>query len=302
MIMQELYWEFIQSRKKRGFSPKTVEGYECFLAPFVSFVGCDIDMMDLTDSVIDDYILAVYRKPVARATHATYLRHLKAFIHWGIAEYGLSLSFSKIKVPKVNIKMLRIYSDDEIVLIFRSITAESPWLTARNRAMVALMLDSGLRRGELCTLLCKDVRFDTRIVKVCGKGNKERIVPLGKLAAYYVQDYLRQCPYRSSYLFVGRWGQPVTGNTVKQLISKLAHQLPFEFSSHKLRHNFATNYCLDQYEQTGQVDIYRLMVLMGHEDIETTRRYLHFANQVIAARTSISHMDRLLGVLTDPPR
>lgn len=79
----------------------------------------------------------------------------------------------------------------------------------------------------------------------------------------------------------------------KKLVSKMAKKLPFELSSHKLRHNFATNYCLDQYNAYGQVDIYRLMYLMGHEDVSTTRRYLHFANEILASKGCISHVDAI---------
>ena len=78
------------------------------------------------------------------------------------------------------------------------------------------------------------------------------------------------------------------------LISKISKKLPFEFSSHKLRHNFGTNYCLDQYDKYGQIDIYKLMVIMGHEDIKTTRKYLHIANSIIVARSNISHLDKIL--------
>ena len=67
---------------------------------------------------------------------------------------------------------------------------------------------------------------------------------------------------------------------------KLAQKLPFEFSSHKLRHNFATNYCIDQYKKHGFVDIYKLMILMGHKDVKTT-------NQIIVSRESVSHIDKI---------
>ena len=69
--------------------------------------------------------------------------------------------------------------------------------------------------------------------------------------------------------------------------------LKWYLSSHRLRHNFATNYCIDQYETNGSIDIYRLMYLMGHEDVETTRRYLHFAYEILASRGCISHLDML---------
>ncbi len=86
----------------------------------------------------------------------------------------------------------------------------------------------------------------------------------------------------------------MTGNAVKLLIHKIANEVPFDLSSHKLRHNFATNYCLDQYDKYGQIDILKLMTLMGHEDTQTTRKYLHFANQVIASKSNISHLDKVL--------
>ena len=80
---------------------------------------------------------------------------------------------------------------------------------------------------------------------------------------------------------------------VKNFMWNLAQKLPFEFSSHKLRHNFATNYCIDQYEKHGFVDIYKLMILTGHEDVKTTNRYLHIANQIIVSRESVSHIDKI---------
>lgn len=69
----------------------------------------------------------------------------------------------------------------------------------------------------------------------------------------------------------------------------------FDLSSHKLRHNFATNYCIDHVRQTGKTDVYDLSILMGHESIETTKKYEHFAHEIIAAENNISHLDMCLG-------
>lgn len=129
---------------------------------------------------------------------------------------------------------------------------------------------------------------------VHGKGNKERIVPMGILTQKYLQKYLELCPYESKYFFVGSTGEPLSCNAVKLFVSRLADNLPFELSSHKLRHNFATNYCIDQYRQFSQVDIYHLMYLMGHEDIATTKRYLHIAYEIIASEGCISHLDMVM--------
>ncbi len=67
-----------------------------------------------------------------------------------------------------------------------------------------------------------------------------------------------------------------------------------DFSSHKLRHNFATNYCIDHYEESGQADVYKLMHLMGHGNIKTTEIYLHFALDILSASSHFSHLDKLL--------
>lgn len=78
------------------------------------------------------------------------------------------------------------------------------------------------------------------------------------------------------------------------MVTKLSKKLPFDISSHKLRHNYATNYCLDQYGRNGQIDIYQLMYLLGHEEVKTTSRYLHFAYEYIATMNSISHVDHVM--------
>lgn len=263
--------------------------------PFLSFCGADTDVQAISNAQIGAYIEKCMEKGVSQGTLSTTIRHLKVFLRYIADDYHVSYILRKIRVPKMPKKNLRIYTDTEIVIIFQSVKAGSPWLTYRNCAIVALMLDSGLRQAEVCGLLKKDVNFDSNILKVCGKGNKKRVVPLGRLARHYLEVYQDACPYSDSErVFVGRRGQNLTCDAVKHMISKLAAKLPFEFSSHKLRHNFATNYCLDQYEHYGQVDIYRLMILMGHEDINTTRRYLHFANQLIAVKTNISHIDGIL--------
>lgn len=106
--------------------------------------------------------------------------------------------------------------------------------------------------------------------------------------------YLEQCPHKSKQLFVGFHGSGITTNALKQMATKMAQQLPFEFSCHKLRHNFATNYCLDQYEQYGRIDVYSLMAIMGHANIHTTERYMHIATQILASRQHISHLDRIM--------
>ena len=102
------------------------------------------------------------------------------------------------------------------------------------------------------------------------------------------------CPYPlEDSMFLEHDGSPLSKNAIRLTVRRLAKKLPFPLSSHKLRHNFATNYCLDKIEQDGQVDAFTLKMLMGHSEISTTERYIHCAMELLAVKSTISHLDRL---------
>ncbi len=293
MTLQTAFENFILSRQLADLSSKTIYDYELFIQPFVAFLGAKTDITAVMQEDIDRYILSLIKRPLSKSTRATYIRHIKIFLKWIQCDYTVSYDYHKIKVPKSPKKNVKIYTSVEIHHIMNSIHADSEWLTFRNKCIIALMYDSGLRQSEICTLQKSRVSLQDRCIVVHGKGDKERTVPIGNISIYFIQEYLLRCPFDSHLLFVNRRGKPLTTNAVKLLVTKLSEKLDFELSSHKLRHNFATNYCIDQYERTGQIDIYRLMILMGHEDIETTRRYLHHANEIIATRNHTSHLDSI---------
>jgi len=294
MTVMQAFDNFIFDRRNRGLSDDSIRAYRNCLTPFMTWLVHDYDITDLSPRMIVDYIAYLICRDISMASKATYIRHLKIFVCWMESAYHLSLDGKFIHVPKTPLKVLRIYTDNEIQQIYNAARGYTGWLTMRNCAMVSLMLDSGLREGEICNLLDKDLHIDQHYVKVTGKGNKERYVPIGNVTVYYLDLYYNLCPHFSDHVFVGYSGNPVTRNAIKHLMYRMASRLPFELSAHKLRHNFATNYCLDAYQQTGQVDIYRLMILMGHEDVKTTRRYLHIANQIITMYTTSSHLDGLV--------
>lgn len=296
MTVSEVYDSFILSRRLSGLSPKTVSGYVQFVSPFVSYAGSCRDYSSLSQQDVNGWISSLLSRPLSRSSLATYVRHVKIFLRWAESEYGTaSYSSASVRVPRSPRRSVRIYTDSEVSMIFSSVHASPEWVASRNRCIIALMYDSGLRQSEVCGLLRSRLSLSDSRMVVSGKGGKERTVPIGSVSQRLLRCYLASCPYSPDLVFVGLHGQPLTCNAVKLFMSRMAASLPFEFSSHKLRHNFATNYCLDQYERNGQVDIYRLMYLMGHEEVGTTRRYLHFAYEIISSRGCISHLDGILG-------
>ena len=251
-------------------------------------------MEEITPDHLEDFMDHLYGRSLSQNSISSYTRNARIFLKWYQKKHTVQYDYTDLPVPKTPKKIVRLYTPEEIRTIFQMVDTCSPWLDARNRAIIALMLDSGIRQGEACSLLLDNVDFANKRMKVYGKGNKERFVPLGDTSIRFLQEYLRLRPYGLDQVFVSYHGEPLTCNAVKSMTGDLQALLPFEFSSHKLRHNFATNYLVNQYDQFGHMDIYQLMVIMGHEDVETVRRYLHEANGLIASRCCISHLDKYL--------
>lgn len=295
MTVLEALDEFIFEKQVAGLSSSTIDNYRTTLTVFSRYLG-DPSIDSLTYKVVSGYVLYLYDCDLSRASVSSYIRNIRIFLRWVNREYGLSFDPAKVKIPRSPKKVVHIYSDDEIRHIFEVIATSIPWITARNKAIVALMLDSGIRQCEVCNLLRKDVDRERSIMKVTGKGSKERMVPLGNFSIRMLDDYLAQCPYENAYVFMDRIGNPMSKNAVKLFTYRLEKDLPFQFSSHKLRHNFATNYCIDHVHEKGSSDVFDLSILMGHESIETTKKYEHFAHEIIAVENSISHLDSVYDV------
>jgi site-specific recombinase XerD len=297
VLLSSAFNEFILQKQLAGLSAATIHDYKNIIGIFVAHIGSTTELDTLAYDDVATFILDLYKRPLSKATVATYIRNIRIFLRWYYSEYGMLFNPIKIKVPKTPKKVVHIYSDTELQCIFSALETSLPWITARNRAMIALMFDSGLRQSEVCTLLSSGIDRKRMILQVTGKGAKERLVPVGKLALSFLDEYLSMCPYTNSqYVFLDRLGKPVSTNAVKVFVNRLRHKLPFELTSHKLRHNFATNYCLDNIKATGNSNVYDLSILMGHESIETTKRYEHFAHEIIAIENRSSHLDKIYGM------
>lgn len=294
LTVQTAFDKFIRCKRLCNLSHETVKDYDNIVSIFIRYIGSDTECASLSLDVVEDYILGLMDKGLSPATVATYVRNVRIFLRWVYKEHGLSFDPNHIKVPKTPKKIVHILSSADIQYLFDLAKCAVPWLTARNKSIMALMLDSGLRQNEVCTLDKKGLDFDRSVLQVTGKGSKERLVPLGYISKMLLQDYLSQCPYKDvDYVFCDRMGNQISRNAIKVFMNRLKHKVPFDISSHKLRHNFATNFCIDNYRKTGNTGVYDLSILMGHESIETTKKYEHFAHEIIAVENSNSHLDNI---------
>ena len=294
MLLRDLIDEFLHY-KEIYCSMKSVSDYRLNLYRFLRFSG-NIDTSGVSEAMLQEYISYLKKDKLSDASIESYWRDLKIFIRWCNEEYEKTIfdvRLKRIRTKKVYQKQVPIYSNDEIKELFNNVSAENEWLTIRNKLMIALMYDSGLRQGEVVNLENRNIFESDKRMLVCGKGNKERYVPIGSASLSLLRQYRMLCPYSNTYLFVTRRGEHITNNTIKLMMQKLKKKVGFPVSSHMLRHNFATNYCLDQLRKTGVADPHSLALIMGHEELTTTLRYVHDAEKIYAAERYVSHLDSI---------
>ena len=288
---------FENYQKMIGSQEKTIAHYNAVLNYFHDAVDFD-DCRSLSMDHIYDFAAWMDEKHLSIATRANYLRHIKAFYHFLCNNAVISdkTLWQEIKLPKPSKKIVQIYDDIEIAEIYKACEVFSVELTARNRCVISLMLDCGLRQEEVTKLTLEDL-LSGDVVIVHGKGRKDRAVPIGKQLSFDLVNWLQYRPDVSAdNLFLTRAGVPLTKNAIKMLFQRITSIVGYPVSSHRLRHNFATNYLLDSYDKNGWFDCYSLMVLLGHEDIRTTERYLHYCQQLVACRNAHSHLDKIYGL------
>ena len=295
MTVSEAFEKFIYDKRLAGLKDTSIKDYDFQLRQFFQFVGSSVDISDLSKSLVESYILSVNRSKLSKGTKHSYIRSLRIFLLYLSEEFGYDLmNPSKIVVPKMPKKSLKIYTDEEVIQIFGAIRNNIQWIQARDKAIVALMLDSGIRQMEVAGLRWSDIQMNANRMTVHGKGDKERYVPLGNTSRYLLEQYDKLCVYKKTdTVFRAVDGMNLSNNAIKLMISRINRQLPFEMSSHKLRHNFATNYCIEQMEKYGHIDSLSLKVLMGHESLQTTEKYIHFAYSLLATKYCDSRLDKL---------
>jgi site-specific recombinase XerD len=315
--ISHLVTRYAVSNTAEGKSPRTIQGYTDLLNHFNSYLKgkYSTDNINILNAnAARDYIVYLQhkhkyqghpyipeqRKLLSTASVQCHVRALKAFSSWLYAEgYTSENIFKNLKIPKASVMVIEPLTPGEIKKITASINKKSP-TGARNYALFATLLDTGLRASEMANVTLSHLNLADGYIKVMGKGSKERVVPIGK----YVQmtlwayiDKVRPEVSASDYdnLFLTRAGKPITVNTIKLLFSRLAKGSGVtKLHAHICRHTFAINYLLNG------GDIFSLKEILGHTTLDMVNHYLHFTNsQITDQHRKYSPMDRLQEKIRD---
>ncbi|KGO92880.1 site-specific tyrosine recombinase [Flavobacterium subsaxonicum] len=284
---------------ERGLAANSVTNYAFDvqrLTDYLQLNNMEISPLKIDEEIIQQFIYHVAGELNPRS-RARLISGLKSFFNFLIFEdYRKDTPMELIEVPKIGRKLPDTLSTDEIDRLIAAIDLvttekednQAQGLRQRNRTMLETLYSCGLRVSELTTLKLSDLYFDEGFVKITGKGNKQRFVPIGSFTQKYITLYIKEA--RSTLtikkghedtLFLNRRGSGLTRAMVFTIIKDLAKAINLNkvISPHTFRHSFATHLL-----ENG-ADLRSIQLMLGHESITTTEIYMHldrkFLNQVL---------------------
>ncbi len=274
------FWvdDYVEHLKvERGLSANTQEAYAHDLREFVShLVEQGHDASRLSSEQITDFLYALTSRGVGARSQARYLSALRGLCKYLRAEGHVELDPTElVDAPRKRAKLPVVLTRDEVE---RLLAAPQPEDKAglRDRAMLYTMYASGLRVSELVGLRREEVMLDRGLVLARGKGNKQRLVPLGDAAVQWIERYLTEvrpewAKEGESCLFVTSRGTSMTRQAFWKNLRRYAIGAGIlkDISPHKLRHSFATHLL------EGGADLRAVQTMLGHADISTTQVYTH---------------------------
>jgi len=279
----EQYLDFLIIEK--GLSHNSIESYSTDLAGYGDFLEENqiFDMAEADTTVILAWLIHLAKRGLSSKSRARHLITIRGFYKYLISERYLSINpVKEVDIPKIGQALPKIMSIAEIeslLAIQDSNTAKG----LRNLAMMEIMYGAGLRVTELIFLKLQDINLDAGILRVMGKGSKERIVPIGSKAKTITREWidtgrplvLKNIP--SQYLFVARAGKPMTRQAFWKIIKKnaLLAGISKNVTPHTLRHSFATHLL------EGGADLRSVQTMLGHSDISTTQIYTHISREYL---------------------
>lgn len=266
---------------ERSLSANSIEAYVRDvekLAQFISLKYDGLSPLAITGKHLQAFLEYINELGMSAFSQARILSGVKAFYKYLVFEELMDKDpTALIEGPKLGRQLPDTLEYEEIVKLFEAIDLSSAE-GARNRAMLEILYSSGLRVSELVELKLANVYLDIGFLRVIGKGNKERLVPVGRDAMKYLKIYQEEIRVHvpvqkgfESYVFLNRRGRKLTRVMVFLIIKSLAAKIGLKktISPHTFRHSFATHLI------EGGADLRAVQEMLGHESITTTEIYTH---------------------------
>lgn len=265
---------------ERGLSENSIKSYELDVLKLIRFLdahNCSDSPISISSTRLKEFIYEI-AKVVNERSQSRIISGLKSFFNYLVFEdYRADNPLELIESPKIGRKLPDTLSIKDIDNISGAVDL-SKTEGERNRAIIETLYGCGLRVSELTTLKLSDLFFEEGFIKVTGKGNKERFVPIGPLTQKYINIYRKEVrihlniqPSFEDTLFLNRRGKQLTRAMIFTIVKRLAEKIGLNknISPHTFRHSFATHLL-----ENG-ADLSAIQLMLGHESITTTEIYMH---------------------------
>jgi integrase/recombinase XerC len=272
--------DFLSS--ERNYSKHTLKAYLADIKEFglvlkemnlISHENGDIDFLNMDETPVRVFISKLYKKN-KKVSISRKIASVRTFFEFLIRRGEMKSNSAKlVPSPKGEKRLPTFLTVDEVVKLVEAPGSDNVY-ESRDRAILELLYSCGLRVSELVGINLNDLDLESMSVKVLGKGNKERLVPLGSKASSAIKIYLIQrldLKPKEDYLFVNSRGGRLTTRSIDRIIKKYAaiSGIPKNISPHVLRHTFATHLL------GGGADLRAIQEMLGHKSLSTTQRYTH---------------------------
>ena len=254
---------------EKNYSPHTLINYKRDLEDFKVFATRPVEKLDYF--VFRKFLASLSAKGVTKKTQARKISTLKSFFKFLMREgYIKTNPALSVAYPKLEKNLPKFLTEEEMKKFLDSLP-QSNILEIRNKAMFELLYSSGVRISELIGLNTEDIDTISWVIKVKGKGKKERLLPLGTAAQRIVEKYLDERSSAAKALFLNRFGKRLSAVGIRKAINKSAGVLAAreKISPHVFRHSFATHLL------NRGADLRSVQELLGHSSITTTQVYTH---------------------------
>ena len=282
---------------ERSASERTLRNYSHALDAYRNWRGDGFtSWRECTADDFRTYLFELMKQEMARSTIRLRFAALRSFYKFLVHRRGMEASpLNDVQLPKTEKKLpvvLTLAQMEQLLEMPRKIDLDSramPWQVSRDVAIMELFYSSGLRVSELVALDVRDADFLSETLRVIGKGNKERLVPIGSQAMQAIQKYRSEAKVHEGPLFINKNKDPakrrLSARSVQMLLKKYlaASDIGFEVTPHKLRHTFATH-MLDH-----GADLRSVQTLLGHASLSTTQIYTHVTKERMREAYDAAH-------------
>jgi integrase/recombinase XerD len=264
---------------EQGTSPRTLEAYRRDVERLVEFASVKgaLSAVDVTSRLLRDFVYHLKDLGLAPSSIRRNISAVRTYYRFLLADGAVVRDPSeRLETPKRWRTLPEVLTVEEVLRLLAAPTLDDP-LAFRDRAMLELAYGAGLRVSEWITLGTRDVLFEDKLVRVFGKGSKERLVPLGRSAIGAVATYVRELRPRlekgggKGILLLNARGAPLTRMGAWKILRRYVERagISKHVSPHTLRHSFATHLL------EGGADLRAVQEMLGHADISTTQIYTH---------------------------